>query len=184
MPHREMGTTMRKGIGMITPEKDQALRVSVLLTQYEVVASHHLGFYTLIWQIPAVAITIGGGLTTIVFSASMPVVVRILLLAIGATFLAAMTIALERFRMFQMRRRKDLEILETTLDEVGGQRLRWGGGEIVDQIRRGELSSRGMPLYRFEGFLVLRGMMYLVTAMLFGLALVSVAALYGWGPLG
>ena len=62
---------------------DQTLRASILLTQYEVCAGHHLGFYSLIWQVPAIAITIGGGLATIVLSASMPIIVRVLLLAIG-----------------------------------------------------------------------------------------------------
>ena len=160
-------------------ESDQDLRTSVLLTQYEVCANHHLGFYNLIWQIPAIAITIGGGLATVVFSTSMPLLVRILLLSIGATFLAAMTIALERFRMFQMRRRKDLETLESDLNDLGGRRMQWSGGEIVGQIRRGELSGRGIPLYRFEGFQVLRAMMYLITATLFGMAAVTVAGAWG-----
>ncbi len=169
---------------MIEPSNnDQTLRASILLTQYEVCAGHHLGFYSLIWQVPAIAITIGGGLATIVLSASMPFIVRVLLLAIGATFMASMTIALERFRMFQMRRRKDLQTLENDLAEIGGRQLRWDGAEIVSQIRSGDFSARGIPLYRFEGFQVLRVMMYLMTVTLILLIALSIAAAYGWGPL-
>ncbi len=147
-------------------EDDRTTRISILLSQYEVCAGHHLGFYSLIWQVPAVAITIGGGLATIVFSTSMPLTVRILLLLVGATFMASMTISLERFRMFQMRRRKDLQQIEEDLKECGCRHLQWGGDEIAEQIRSGELSKKGIILYRFEGFQVLRGMMYLITGAL------------------
>lgn len=160
------------------PENDRSVRISILLTQYEVCASHHLGFYSLIWQVPAVAITIGGGLATIVFSTSMPLLVRILLLLVGATFMASMTIALERFRMFQMRRRKDIEQIEKELEESGSLRLRWSGKEIVNQILSGELSGKGLPLYRFEGFQVLRGMMYLMTAALIAFSALTIASVY------
>lgn len=155
----------------------------IALTQYESASIHHLGFYNLIWQLPSVAIAIGGGLTSIVFGEGIPLIVRIFLLVLGTIFMAAMTIALERFRMFQVRRRNDLEDIQNDLKKFGARRLVWGGDEIVRQIDSGALSARGLPLRHFEGFTLLRGLMYLITASLFGLTLLAVAAAYGVGPL-
>lgn len=167
---------------MAKPTKhDDSLRI--LLVQYQACSSHHLGFYNLIWQLPSVAIAIGGGLTSIVFGAGIPPVVRIFLLLVGTIFMAAMTIALERFRMFQFRRRKDLEDMQNDLKVLGARPLVWSGAEIVRQINKGDLSARGLPLRHFEGFTLLRGLMYLITACLLGLTLLTIAAAYGAGPL-
>lgn len=169
---------------MVEPTKtDDSLRVTILLAQHGACANHHMGFYNLIWQLPSVAIAIGGGLTGIVFSVGIPTGARILLLLVGTVFMAAMAIALERFRMFQIRRRKDLEDLETDLKDLGARPMVWDGAEIVRQIDSGELRARGLPLRRFEGFTLLRGLMYLITIGLFGLTLIAIAAAYGAGPL-
>jgi len=165
------------------PKNDNSLRVSILLAQYEVCATHHIGYYGLIWQVPAVAIAIGGGLAMIVFSSEMPPIIRILVLLMGAALMTGMTVAFERFRMFQFRRRKDLKDIETELAALGARRLSWDGAEIVRQIQSGDLLVSGIPFYRFEGFQVLRGMMYLLTATLFCLTVLAIAAAYGWGPL-
>lgn len=161
-------------------EGEEAQKLAILLKQYEVCAHHHLGFYHLIWQIPAVAITIGGGLATVVFSTEMPVDVRAILLVVGATFMGAMTIALERFRMFQRRRRKDIQEIEGKFEELGVRGLRWEGKEIVNDVGAGDISDKGIPLYRLEGFQVLRAMMYLITVALALFAALSVAAVGGW----
>ena len=153
---------------------DDGLRTSILLAQYEACSVHHSAFYSLIWQIPAVAIAIGGGLTTLVFGTTLSPVLRIVLLSVGTMFMAAMTIALERFRMFQLRRRRDLRELENELTAFGARNLAWDGDTIVHQIRSGEFRAPGVYLYRFEGFLILRIMMYLITA---GLLILSVLTL-------
>jgi hypothetical protein len=159
------------------------LRVSILLAQYEACVAHHLGFYSLIWQVPAVAVVIGGGLATIVFGTEMLPAVRILILLLGTALMVGMTVAFERFRMFQYRRRRDLKDLEAELAAFGARRLTWDGGEIARQVRSGELVIRGIPLYRIEGFGVLHGVMYLMTAALLFLTVLAIAALYGKGPL-
>ena len=146
-----------------SPKSDDGLRTSILLAQYEACSVHHSAFYSLIWQIPTVAIAIGGGLTTLVFGSTLSAALRIVLLFIGTMFMAAMTIALERFRMFQIRRRRDLQELEKELTGLGARTLAWDGETIVRQIRRGEFRAPGVYLYRFEGFLLLRVMMYLIT---------------------
>jgi uncharacterized membrane protein (Fun14 family) len=155
---------------------DDTARMPILLAQYEACSVHHSAFYSLIWQIPTVAIAIGGGLTTLVFGAAVSPVLRILLLVVGTIFMAAMTIALERFRMFQIRRRKDLQEIEKELTALGARTLAWDGDSIVRQIRSGELRAPGVYLYRFEGFLLLRGMMYLITVGLFILTVVTIIA--------
>lgn len=157
-------------------QTDLGLRVSVLLAQYEAASVHHSAFYSLIWQIPAVAIAIGGGLATFVFGTSVSPVLRIVLLLVGTIFMAAMTIALERFRMFQLRRRKDLEELEQELADLGGRQIAWDGDTIVRQIREGELRVAGIALYRFEGFQLLRGLMYLITLGLLILTVLTIIA--------
>lgn len=165
------------------PRSDDSVRVSILLAQYDACVTHHFGFYGLIWQVPAVAITIGGGLAAIVFSSEMPSIIRILLLLIGTTLMGGMTVAFERFRMFQFRRRRDLKDIEGELAALGARRLNWDGAEIVRQIRSGDLPVTGIPLYRFEGFQVLRGMMYFLTATLLFLSVLAIAAAFGRGPL-
>ena len=157
-------------------KSDDNGRIAILLAQYEACSAHHSAFYNLIWQIPTVAIAIGGGLTTLVFGASVSPVLRIILLVVGTIFMAAMTIALERFRMFQIRRRKDLQEIEKELRSLGGRELAWDGDTIVRQIRTGELRTPGVYLYRFEGFMLLRGMMYLITA---GLSILTVLTVAG-----
>ena len=158
-----------------SPKTDDGLRTSILLAQYEACSVHHSAFYSLIWQIPAVAIAIGGGLTTLVFGSAVAPVLRILLLFVGTIFMAAMTIALERFRMFQIRRRRDLQEIEKELTALGARPIAWDGDTIVRQIRSGEFRAPGVYLYRFEGFLLLRGMMYLITAGLFVLTILTIA---------
>ena len=157
-------------------EPDDNARTAILLAQYEACSVHHSAFYSLIWQIPTVAIAIGGGLTTLVFGSSVSPVLRILLLFVGSVFMVAMTIALERFRMFQIRRRRDLQEIEKELTILGARPIAWDGDTIVRQIRAGELPMPGVYLYRFEGFMLLRGMMYLITA---GLVILTVLAIAG-----
>ena len=159
-----------------SPKTDDGLRASILLAQYEACSVHHSAFYSLIWQIPAVAIAIGGGLTTLVFGTAVSPILRILLLLVGTIFMAAMTIALERFRMFQIRRRKDLEDLEKELASVGARQIAWAGDTIVGEIQSGEFRVPGVHLYRFEGFQLLRGMMYLITVGLFILTVLTIFA--------
>jgi len=136
---------------------------AVLLSQYQVVAQHHIQFMGLIWQIPALAGAVGGTLVAFTYGRDMPGFVRVLVLGIGSVVLLVMTIALERYRMFQLRRRRDLEDLEHELLPRGGRRIVWGGHAIVAEIRRGEFRPGWMLFLRWEGFTALRLTMYFVT---------------------
>jgi len=165
------------------PGDKESARISILLTQYEACAEHHIDFMDLIWKVPSLAVVIGGGLLTFAFSAHLPPPVRALVLLVGAAFMLVMTISLERYRMFQFRRRKDLEDIESELAAFGARALCWGGSEIVRQIRSGEFSVKGLPLCRYEGFQWMRGMMYFLTPTSIALFVLSAFGVLGWGPL-
>ena len=165
------------------PEHKDGVRISILLAQYEVCAEHHIDFMDLIWKVPSLAVVIGGGLLTFAFSAHLPPPVRALVLLVGAVFMLVMTISLERYRRFQFRRRKDLEEIESELTAFGARALSWGGSEIVRQIRAGDLSVKGLPLHRFEGFQWMRGLMYFLTVTSMVLFVFALSGVLGWGPL-
>ena len=115
----------------------------------------------LIWKVPSLAVVISGGLLTFAFSAHLPAPVRALVLLVGAAFMLVMTISLERYRMFQFRRRKDLEDIESELAAFGARALSWGGNEIVRQIRSRRASlSRAFPCAALRASSWMRGLMY------------------------
>lgn len=152
---------------------------AVLLSQYQVVAQHHIHFMGLIWQIPALAGAVGGTLVAFTYGREMPGVVRVLVLGTGTLVLFVMTIALERYRMFQLRRRMDLEEIEKELAARGGRVLSWSGEGMVAEIRSGRLRVKHMPMLRWEGFQALRVMMYFVTFALLATCLLAAAEAIG-----
>jgi hypothetical protein len=151
---------------------------AVLIAQYHVVATHHTHFMDLIWQVPAVASGIAGVLLAVGFGRDIPPLARVTVMLIGVTMMAVMTVALERFRMFQLRRRKDMEEIESELIVFGGRRIVWDGTEIAAEIRRGEFVVRSLPAFRWEGFVLLRALMYLLTVILLASSIVSIAQLF------
>lgn len=69
-----------------------------------------------------------------------------------------------------------MQEIDKELTALGARTLAWDGDSIVRQIRSGELRAPGVYLYRFEGFLLLRGMMYLIAVGLFILTVVTIIA--------
>jgi hypothetical protein len=149
-------------------------RVQVLLAQYRECSAAHIHFMSLIWQVPAVTVTASGALIAVTYGYDVPNGVRALITGLGALFLFAMTLAVERYRMFQLRRRRDLVEIEKDLAPLA-RMIAWDGRQIVDEIRRGEFKPTGVYLYRWEGFKVLRAMMYAATFALLVLAAVALA---------
>jgi uncharacterized membrane protein len=135
--------------------------VNVLLAQYQVAASHHIQFLSLIWQVPAIAVAVAGGIAGVSFTTRIPAL-RTALQLFGALFMFVMILALERYRMFQLRRRRDMEVIEERLASSGALRLRWSGEAIADEIRQGQFSAPGVRLYAAEGYAWLRILMYVV----------------------
>lgn len=125
-------------------EHSIATALPVLRVQYEVVASHHIHFMGLIWQVPAVTTGVAGVLAAIGFATAVPTAFRAGILLVGAIFILIMTLSLERYRMFQLRRRKDMEDIEAELVKLGGRRLLWDGAEIRRQIRNNEFTAPGV----------------------------------------
>lgn len=144
--------------------------LDILLAQYDVVAGHHMHFMGLIWQLPALTITVIGALVAVLFGYELSAQLRGIALLFGAAFLFIMVVAVERYRMFQLRRRKDLERIEARLVELGGMAVAWSGDEIAGEIKRGSFQAPGVRFYQTEGFRMLRAFMYLFLFVTAGLA--------------
>jgi hypothetical protein len=157
-----------------SPPRPSPEEVSVLLGQYRECSASHIHFMTLIWQVPAVTVAISGALVAVTYGYDVPDGVRAVAAIMGAFFLFAMLLAVERYRMFQLRRRRDLVEIEARLAPFA-RHIAWDGSEIVAEIRSGDFRPAGVYLYRWEGFRVLRVFMLLATTMLLVLATVAVA---------
>jgi hypothetical protein len=153
--------------------------VMALLAQYRECSAHHLLSNTLIWQLAAVTITISGILIAATFGYDVPDVARALVTGAGSLFVFAMTLAVERYRMLQLRRRGDMANIERRLAPLGIDPIAWAASEIVDQIRAGEFRPRGLYLYRLDGFNVLRVLLYLTTILLVVLTILAVLDAFG-----
>jgi hypothetical protein len=147
--------------------------VTVLLAQYRECSASHIHFMTLIWQVPAVTVAISGALVAVTYAYKVPDGVRAIAALMGTFFLFAMMLAVERYRMFQLRRRRDLAEIEERLAPLA-RHIAWDGSEIVAEIRSGAFRPSGIYLYRWEGFRVLRAFMFLATVMLLLLAVFAV----------
>jgi len=150
-----------------------AQEVAVALAQYRECSAHHIHFMTLIWQVPAVTIGISGALVAATFGYDVDDGIRALITLLGAIFMLSMTLAVERYRMFQLRRRKDMSDIENELTPVGARQIVWSGSEIAVETRRGDFRAPGLYLYRWEGFKFLRVVMYAVTITLLVLSAVA-----------
>jgi hypothetical protein len=140
----------------------------ILIAQYQVAAQHHTHFMGLIWQMPTITIGVVGLMAGLSFGRDVPLFARAAILLVGALFLFVMTLSLERYRMFQLRRRKDMEEIQEELARRGGRRLPWGGSEIAAEIDRGEFVAPGVALHRYEGYGLLRAFMYVMLVLLLG----------------
>jgi hypothetical protein len=105
------------------------------------------------------------------FAYDVPDVVRVVAAAAGATFVFAMTVAVERYRMLQLRRRKDMGAIEARLAPLGITPLAWAASQVVQEIQGGTFHAPDrLYLYRIDGFNVLRLLMVGMTALLVVLA--------------
>ena len=168
----------------VEPEQHQIEQLTqqtimVLLAQYRECSAHHLLSNTLIWQVPAVTITISGLLIAATFAYDVPDIARALVTGAGSLFVFAMTLAVERYRMLQLRRRRDMAEIEQLLAPLGARPITWAASQVVDQIRAGEFRVRGLYLYRLDGFNVLRALLFATTTLL--LVLTVLASLDAFG---
>ncbi|HUP31980.1 MAG TPA: hypothetical protein VM184_03030 [Gaiellaceae bacterium] len=153
--------------------------MTVLLEQYRQCSAHHILSYSLIWQAPAVTIAVSGLLVAATFAYDLPDIGRVAVTAVGTTFVAAMTLAVERYRMFQLARRRDMHEIELRLAPLGIEPIVWDVGEIANEVRRGTFEVPGLFLYRWEGFKVLRALMIGITILLFVLTTLTIADAFG-----
>lgn len=153
--------------------------VLALLAQYRECSAQHLLSYSLTWQVPAVTVAVSGLLVAVTFGYDVPDVARAILCAVGAAFVLAMAIAVERNRMLQLGRRRDLTEIERRLEPLGIHAVEWDVAELADEVRRGEFPDSRLYLVRFEFFRFLRGLLYAVVALLVALSAVSLADALG-----
>lgn len=153
--------------------------VQALLQQYRECSAHHLVCYQLMWTVPAVTVTICGLLVAATFAYDLPNTGRLVAGLFGALFLLTMIVAVERARVFQVRRRKDMKDIEQRLTVIGVEPLVWEFKDILREIEQGQFSAiGGLRLYRVEFVRLLRVLMYSLTIMLLvlsALALVDMA---------
>ena len=159
---------------MVTERVDEALSqltLTALLGQYRECSAQHMHSYTLTWQVPAFTIGVSGVLVAATFGYDVPEVIRAIVSAVGAIFVFAMTIALERNRILQLHRRKDLIAIEGRLTEAGVDPLVWEFSRFIDEARSGAFPGSRFYVYRLvEFFGLLRNLMLLVVVLLVGLS--------------
>ncbi len=152
-------------------EEISQLTLTALLGQYKECSAQHMQSYTLTWQVPAFTIGVSGVLVAATFGYDVPEVVRAIVAAVGAVFVFAMTVALERNRILQLHRRNDLIAIEDRLTAAGVDPLVWEFPRFLDEARSGAFPGSRFYVYRFvEFFSLLRGLMLLVVVLLAGMS--------------
>lgn len=153
---------------MTSPDKlpEEDFRLRVICAQYHECAGDHRHYSALIWQIPAVAIVIGGTLLALSFRPDIDPVIKVVTAFFGAALMFVMTVALERYRMFELRRREDLKRFEEVLATYGGVEILRDGDPIVREIRAKEVPITWCWAYQWSAFQWLRLLMYIVTIIL------------------
>ena len=141
--------------------------LTALLGQYRECSAQHMHSYTLTWQVPAFTIGVSGVLVAATFGYDVPALVRAIVSAVGAIFVFAMTVALERNRILQLHRRRDLIAIEGRLASAGVEPLTWEFARFIDEARSGAFPGSRFYVYRVvEFFGLLRDLMLLVVALL------------------
>ena len=154
----------------LSPQTQQAL-----LAQYRECSAHHAVMYQTRWQIPAAAVTISGLVVAAAFRPDVPDPARLAATVVGTVFLFAETVAFERNRLFQLRRKKDMEDIEQRLQAVGVEPITWDFALLVREVDAGAFRcTGGLRLYRLDFFKLFRALMY---AMIVLLAILSMLAL-------
>ncbi len=152
-------------------EEISQLTLTALLGQYRECSAQHMQSYTLTWQVPAFTIGVSGVLVAATFGYDVPEVVRAIIAAVGAIFVFAMTVALERNRILQLHRRKDLIAIEDRLTAAGVDPLVSEFSRFLDEARSGAFPGRRFYVYRLvEFFGLLRNLMLFVVVLLAGMS--------------
>ena len=136
--------------------------------------------YQLMWQVPTVTITASGLLVAAAFAYHLPSGARLVVSLMGTVFALMMAVAIERNRMFQLRRRKDMLAIDQELTCLGVKPIVWEFARTLKEVEAGEfLSTGGLRLYRLDFFTILRALMYALIALLAGLSGLAFADLLG-----
>ncbi len=168
---------------MSLDHEDEAVpqqKLQVLLQQYRECSAHHVCMYQLMWQVPTVTVTASGLLVAAAFAYNVPSIARLAVALMGTVFAFMMAVAIERNRMFQLRRRKDMLAIEQEFVLVGAQPIAWEFASTLKEARAGQFpSTGGLRLYRFDFFTILRTLMYALIVLLGTLSGLALADLLG-----
>jgi hypothetical protein len=136
--------------------------------------------YQLMWQVPTVTITASGVLVAAAFGHDLPSAARLIVVLMGTAFVFMMAVAIERNRLFQLRRRKDMLAIEEELAPLGIEPLVWEFARTVKEVEAGTFGSTGgLRLYRLDFFVILRTLMYALIALLTVLSALALADVLG-----
>ena len=119
-------------------------KLQVLLQQYRECSAHHVCMYQLMWQVPAVTVTASGLLVAAAFGYNVPSAARLVVSLMGMVFVFMMAVAIERNRMFQLRRRKDMLAIEQEFALIGAAELVDVLGVPDPELCRGPISCVGL----------------------------------------
>ncbi len=156
--------------------------LTALLQQYRECSAHHIVCYQLQWTVPPVAVTISGLLVAATFAYDIPDGGRFVAGLFGALFVLTMIVAVERARVFQVRRRTDMRTIEHRLTDIGVEPLVWEFSDILKEIDAGQAAPvGGLRLYRLEFIKLLRVLMYSLVVMLLALSTLALADVFGAG---
>ena len=98
----------------------------------------------------------------------------------GTFFVFTMTVAAERYRLMQMRRRKDMQDIERRLASVGVEPIAWEFSRVVQEVQAGAFpSTGGLRLYRLQFFPLLRTLMYRLIVLMLTLSALALADTLG-----
>jgi hypothetical protein len=152
-------------------EELSQLTLTALLGQYRECSAQHMHSFTLTWQVPAITFGASGVLVAATFGYDVPELIRAIVSAVAAIFVFAMAVALERNRILQLHRRRDLMAIEKRLTAAGVDPLVWDFSTIFDEARSGAFPGSRFYVYRLvEFFALLRNLMLLLVVLLAGLS--------------
>jgi len=136
--------------------------------------------YQLMWQVPAVTLTLSSLLFGAAFAYDLARGARLAVLVLGTVFVFMMTVAIERNRLFQLRRRKDMRTIEQRLTTVGVDPIVWEFADTLKEVDAGIFpSTGGLRLYRLDFFWILRSLMYAMIAFFAAVSTLALADLLG-----
>lgn len=157
---------------------DDGKMIDVILGQYRECAFDYRHFSSLIWQVPAVTAVIGGTLLAVTFNSAVDKMIRPFVIFVGLLLVIVMTIALEHYRLYELRRRISLNRFEQTLKTYGAVTIPRSSKLISEEIKQLHIDIPWRWSYRWSSYEWLRHMMYGIILLMCSILIFSVADIF------